>query len=129
MSYKIWNPIMVFSFLLVFMTIGLGLPIFFGGFALVLLAYLVPFVIYVVQRNGKVTEDKKVFTPQHLKTWFSNLGRRGPKREVEVKHAWQLGPPIELVAVGPLQMENQSATIEPASRRRLFRSNSCWPTP
>jgi type II secretory ATPase GspE/PulE/Tfp pilus assembly ATPase PilB-like protein len=112
MPYQIWNPIMVFTFLLVFMTVGLGLPIFFGGFALVLLAYLVPFVIYIVQRNGKVTQDKKVFTPQHLKTWFSNIGRRGPKREVEVKHAWQLGPPIELVAVGPLQMENQSATIE-----------------
>jgi type II secretory ATPase GspE/PulE/Tfp pilus assembly ATPase PilB-like protein len=112
MPYRIWNPIMVFSFLLVFMTIGLALPIFFGGFVLVLLAYLVPFIIYVVQRNGKVTEDKKVFTSQHLKNWFSNLGRRGPKKEVEVKHGWQLGPPIELVAVGPLQMENQAATIE-----------------
>lgn len=112
MPYRIWNPIMVFSFLLVFMTIGLALPIFFGGFVLVLLAYLVPFIIYVVQRNGKVTEDKKVFTPQHLKHWFSNLGRRGPKKDVEVKHGWQLGPPIELVAVGPLQMENQAATIE-----------------
>jgi type II secretory ATPase GspE/PulE/Tfp pilus assembly ATPase PilB-like protein len=112
MPYQVWNPIMVFTFLLVFMTIGLGLPIFFGGFVLVLAAYLVPFVIYVVQRNGKVTQDKKVFTPEHLKNWFSNIGRRGPKQQVEVKHAWQMGPPVEIVAVGPLQMENQAATID-----------------
>ncbi|MEX2173161.1 MAG: ATPase, T2SS/T4P/T4SS family [Pirellulaceae bacterium] len=112
MPARIWNPIVVFSFLLVLVTIGLGLPIFIGGFALSLLAYVVPFAIYVVQRNGKVTEDKKVFTPQHIKNWFSNLGKRGPRREVEVRHTWQLGPPVDLVAIGPLQMENQAATID-----------------
>jgi type II secretory ATPase GspE/PulE/Tfp pilus assembly ATPase PilB-like protein len=112
MPYQVWNPIMVFSFLLVFMTLGLGVPIFFGGFALALLAWLVPFAIYVVQRNGKVTDDKKVFTRAHLKDWFANLGKRGPRSEREVKHAWQMGPPVDMSAVGPLQMENQSATID-----------------
>jgi type II secretory ATPase GspE/PulE/Tfp pilus assembly ATPase PilB-like protein len=112
MPNQVWNPIMVFSFLLVFMTLGLGVPIFVAGFALVSLAYLVPFVIYVVMRNGKVTQDKKVFTPAHIKNWFSNLGKRGPRRDMEVKHAWQMGPPVDLSAVGPLQMENQSATID-----------------
>jgi type II secretory ATPase GspE/PulE/Tfp pilus assembly ATPase PilB-like protein len=112
MPSQVWNPIMVFSFLLVFMTLGLGVPLFGVGFALVSLAYLGPFVIYVVMRNGKVTQDKKVFTPAHIKIWLSNLGKRGPKREMEVKHGWQMGPPVELSAVGPLQMENQSATID-----------------
>jgi len=111
MPYQVWNPIVVFSFLLVFMTLGLGVPLFPAGFALVCLAYLAPFVIYVVMRNGKVTQDKKVFTPAHMKHWLSNLGKRQPK-EVEVKHGWQMGPPVNLDAVGPLQMENQSATID-----------------
>ena len=111
MPAQVWNPIMVFTFLAVFMTLGLGLPLFAGGFVLVLLAYLVPFVIYVVQRNGKVTQDKKVFTAAHIKYWLANLGKRQPK-ERDVKHAWQLGPPVELTAVGPLQMENQGATID-----------------
>src|SRR4030095_14006281 len=53
MPYQVWNPIVVFSFLLVFMTLGLGVPLFAAGFALVSLAYLGPFVIYVVMRNGK----------------------------------------------------------------------------
>jgi type II secretory ATPase GspE/PulE/Tfp pilus assembly ATPase PilB-like protein len=111
MPARVWNPIIVFSFLLVFVTLGLGIPVFFAGFAVALLAYVVPFAIYVVQRNSKVTEDKKVFTSAHLKSWFANLGKRQPK-EREVKHAWQLGPPVEINAVGPLQMENQAATIE-----------------
>jgi type II secretory ATPase GspE/PulE/Tfp pilus assembly ATPase PilB-like protein len=111
MPYQVWNPIVVFSFLLVFLTLGLGVPMFPAGFALVCLAYLGPFVTYVVLRNGKVTQDKKVFTPAHIKHWLSNLGKRQPK-EVEVKHSWQLGPPVNLDAVGPLQMENQSATID-----------------
>jgi type II secretory ATPase GspE/PulE/Tfp pilus assembly ATPase PilB-like protein len=111
MPAKIWNPIMVFSFLVAFVILGLGIPIFFAGFAVVLLAYAAPFIAYVVQRNGKVTEEKKVFTREHLKNWFSNLGKRRP-REVEVKHAWMLGPPVELNPVGPLQMENQAALIE-----------------
>jgi type II secretory ATPase GspE/PulE/Tfp pilus assembly ATPase PilB-like protein len=97
--------------LFVFVILALGIPIFFAGFALVVLAYAGPFVAYVVQRNGKVTDDKKVFTREHLKNWFANLGKRKPK-EVEVKHAWMLGPALEVVPVGPLQMENQAAIIE-----------------
>ncbi|HEX5106442.1 MAG TPA: hypothetical protein VFV87_21635, partial [Pirellulaceae bacterium] len=111
MPAKIWNPIMVFSFLVALVVLGLGIPIFLASFAVVLLAYAVPFVIYVVQRNGKVTEDKMVFTREHLKNWFANIGKSKPK-EVDVKHAWMLGPPVELSPVGPLQMENQSALIE-----------------
>ncbi len=112
MPSQVWNPIMVFTFLLAFMTLGLGVPLFAAGFAVVCLAYLAPFVIYVVMRNGKVTQDKKVFTPAHIKNWFANLGKRGPKKELDVKHAWQMGPPVNLDAVGQLQMENQSATID-----------------
>ncbi|MDX1948533.1 MAG: ATPase, T2SS/T4P/T4SS family [Pirellulaceae bacterium] len=109
---EIWNPVMVFSFLLVFMTLLIEIPFFLAGYALVLLAYVVPFAIYVVLRNGKVSAEERVFTPEHLKNWFANLGKGGGQREVETKHAWQLGPPVELVAVGPLQMENQQAVIE-----------------
>ena len=32
--------------------------------------------------------------------------------ERAVKHAWQAGPQVEFVPVGPLQMENQQALIE-----------------
>ena len=110
MPGRIWNPIMVFAPLLGFI-IAMEMPIFFAGWAVMLLSYAVPFVIYVVQRNGRVTSDKKVFTRDHLQHWFAGLGKKKPKERV-IKHAWQAGPQVELVAVGPLQGENQQALIE-----------------
>jgi type II secretory ATPase GspE/PulE/Tfp pilus assembly ATPase PilB-like protein len=106
----VWKPILVFAPLVGFL-LAITIPIFFAGWAVFLLAWLVPFVIYVTQRNSRVGSDKKVFTKDHLQHWFANLGKRQPKEKV-VKHAWQLGPPVEMVAVGPLQMENQQALIE-----------------
>jgi type II secretory ATPase GspE/PulE/Tfp pilus assembly ATPase PilB-like protein len=110
MPGQVWNPIIVFA-PLVGLLLAITIPIFLAGWGVMLLSWLVPFLIYVVQRNGKVTQDKKVFTKDHLQHWFAALGKRQPKQR-EVKHAWQLGPPLELVAVGPLQMENQQALIE-----------------
>jgi type II secretory ATPase GspE/PulE/Tfp pilus assembly ATPase PilB-like protein len=110
MPARIWNPIIVFVPLLGFL-LAITIPIFFAGWATMLVLYAAPFAIYVVQRNGKVTGDKKVFTPEHLKHWFAGLGKKKPKERV-IKHAWQAGPPVELVAVGPLQNENQHALIE-----------------
>jgi type II secretory ATPase GspE/PulE/Tfp pilus assembly ATPase PilB-like protein len=107
---SIWNPIVALPFLIGFF-LAVTIPIFIAGWAVALLMWLVPFVIYVVQRNGRVTGDKKVFTPQHLQHWFANLGKKQPKQR-EVKHAWQLGPEVDYHAVGPLQMENQQALIE-----------------
>jgi len=110
MPPRIWNPILVFAPLVGFL-LAITIPIFIAGWAVFLLSYAVPFVIYVVQRNGKVTSDQKVFTPEELKNWLPNLGKKPPKQR-DVKQAWQAGPPVELVAVGPLQMENQQALIE-----------------
>lgn len=110
MPAQIWNPVIVFSFLAAFL-LAITIPVFAAGFGVLALAYLVPFVIYVVLRNGKVTSDQKVFTPTHLKHWLANLGKRQPSQR-QVKHAWQMGPAVELVAIGPLQMENQQALIE-----------------
>jgi type II secretory ATPase GspE/PulE/Tfp pilus assembly ATPase PilB-like protein len=106
----VWKPILVFAPLVGFL-LAITIPIFFAGWPVFLLSYAVPFIIYVTQRNSRVGSDKKVFTKAHLEHWFASLGKREPK-ERKVKHAWQLGPAVDLVAVGPLQMENQQALIE-----------------
>jgi type II secretory ATPase GspE/PulE/Tfp pilus assembly ATPase PilB-like protein len=106
----LWKPILVFVPLVGFL-LALTIPMFIAGWGVFVLFYSVPFVIYVWQRNSRVTRDKKVFTREHLQHWFADLGKKQPKERV-VKHAWQLGPPIELVAIGPLQNENQQAIIE-----------------
>ncbi|HZN35716.1 MAG TPA: ATPase, T2SS/T4P/T4SS family [Pirellulaceae bacterium] len=107
---RIWNPVMVFSFLIGFLA-AVTIPIFFAGGLVALLAYAGPFIAYVAIRNGKVTDDQKVFTPSHLKNWFANLGKRTRKAR-DAQHAWQMGPQVDISAVGPLQMENQQALIE-----------------
>jgi type II secretory ATPase GspE/PulE/Tfp pilus assembly ATPase PilB-like protein len=110
MPGRIWNPIIVFAPLVGFL-VALTLPIFFAGWAVMLLLYLGPFIAYVAMRNGKVTGDKKVFTPEHLKNWFASLGKKQPKQR-EAKQSWQVGPQVDLVPLGPLQNENQQALIE-----------------
>jgi hypothetical protein len=107
---SIWNPVVALPFFLAFL-LAVTIPVFFAGWAVALLAYVVPFAIYVVQRNARVTDDKKVFTPSHIHNVLSNLGKKQPKRR-EVKHTWQLGPEVDFHAVGPLQVENQQALIE-----------------
>jgi type II secretory ATPase GspE/PulE/Tfp pilus assembly ATPase PilB-like protein len=101
---------MVFSFLAAFM-LAITIPVFAAGFGILSLAYLMPFVIYVVLRNGKVSSDQKVFTPGHIANWLANLGKRNP-RSREIKQAWQMGPAVDIAAVGPLQAANQQELIE-----------------
>jgi type II secretory ATPase GspE/PulE/Tfp pilus assembly ATPase PilB-like protein len=110
---SIWNPVVTLPFLFGFL-LAITIPVFLAGWAVALVTWAMPFVIYVVQRNGRVTDDKKVFTPAHLQNVLANLGKKQPKQR-EVKHAWQLGPEVDLTAVGPLQMENQQALIEARS--------------
>jgi hypothetical protein len=110
MPARVWNPVMVFSFLVAFL-LAITIPVFAAGFGLLALAYVGPFATYVLLRNGRVTDDQKVFTPGHLKNWLANLGKREPKARV-AKHPWQMGPEVEITAIGPLQMENQQALIE-----------------
>src|SRR3954470_23979519 len=110
MPGRIWNPIIVFVPLLGFL-LAITVPIFFVGWAVMLLSYLGPFIAYITMRNGKVTSEQKVFTPEHLKNWFASLGKKQPKQR-ESKQSWQAGPQVELVPLGPLQNENQQALIE-----------------
>ena len=111
MPWQAWGPIAVFTFFIVFFAATLNIPFFAAGYPLLVLAWFVPLLVYIVMRNGRVTHDKKVLTSDHLKNWFSNLGRRR-KREVKAVHPWEMGPPVEFAATTPLQQQNQAILIE-----------------
>ncbi len=111
MPYFIWNPIVVLTFVVVFMTLALGIPFFAAGYLVLLIAVVAPVAVYVVQRNGKVTGDRKVFTPAHIRHVLSNLGK-GSKEPVEMKQAWEMGPPVEMSGTLPMQQQNQANMIE-----------------
>lgn len=107
---EVWNPIAVFSFLLVFV-VSMLIPIYFVGLLLILIAYIAPLATYIVLRNGKVTNEQKVLTPDHLKRMVQNIGR-GKKGPVEQKQPWELGPAVNMEAVGPIATVNQANMIE-----------------
>jgi type II secretory ATPase GspE/PulE/Tfp pilus assembly ATPase PilB-like protein len=91
---EVWNPVYVFVFFFVFL-LGLSIPIFLVGYLLVVLAYVVPLAIYVVQRNAKVAPDDRVFTPDHLKKWFANLGKRKKKGNERKRAPYEYGAPVD----------------------------------
>ncbi|QDU29693.1 Putative type II secretion system protein E [Anatilimnocola aggregata] len=106
----LWNPIVVFSFLLTFV-IAMLIPIYLAGFFLILIAYIAPLATYIALRNGRVTNERKVLTPDHFKRVIANIGR-GKKGPVEEKQPWELGPAVDMQATGPIATVNQANMIE-----------------
>jgi type II secretory ATPase GspE/PulE/Tfp pilus assembly ATPase PilB-like protein len=108
---QIWNPIVVFAFLVAFL-LAISVPLFAVGYALLLVAYLAPLITYVVMRNGRVTDDQKVLTPAHLKLWLASLATgRKRKKSTDTLMAHEQGPPVQLTACGGTETENQAHLI------------------
>jgi len=98
LPYAIWNPVVVVTFLLGFIC-AISIPMFAAGISIMVLSYGVPLTIYIVMRNGKVADDKKVMTPTHIKKYFSGEGRKrrpGAAEQFEDVPVWEQGSPIEL---------------------------------
>ena len=107
---EVWNPIAVFVFLVAFIA-ALLIPIFLAGYAVLVLAYFIPLFTYIGLRNGRVTQEQKVLTPDHIKRTIQNIGR-GKKGPVVQKQPWELGPAVDMQAVGPVAAANQANMIE-----------------
>ncbi len=88
---KIWNPIVVFSFLGGFVA-AITIPMFVAGFAVYVLAAALPLVIYLVQRRGKIPESEMT-------------GQLFPE-EIQ-----QLDLPIKFQAAGTSHEQSQSNLI------------------
>jgi len=101
-----WNPVVVGTFLPAFVLLWL-VPIFWVGLPLVVLAYLVPFIAYVVYRNGKVERHQRVLTPAHIRYWLSErFSKVGVKMEAEALDPHAAGVPVVLAAMGGSDRDN-----------------------
>ncbi len=111
MPAQIWNPIVVFTFLVAFL-LAISIPLFVVGYALLLVAYVAPLATYIVMRNGRVTDEQKVLTPAHIKLWLAGLAS-GRKRKKPTDTLWlhEQGPPVQLTACGGTETENQAHLI------------------
>jgi len=106
-----WNPIVFGTFVGAFVLVWL-LPSFWIGFPLLLVAYAAPLCSYVVYRNSRVTNDQRVFTPEHIRyclsVWF---GKVGVKIEAEAPDPHKTGPPVILGARGADDPKQDTARL------------------
>ncbi|MCU0962546.1 MAG: Flp pilus assembly complex ATPase component TadA [Pirellulaceae bacterium] len=111
MPARIWNPLVVFSFLVAFL-LAISLPLFALGGTLLVVAYVAPLGTYIVMRNSRVTDEQKVLTPRHLKLWLAQLATgKQRKKTTETLAAHEQGPPVQLTACGGSETENQAHLI------------------
>lgn len=97
---KGWNVGMVAPFAVFFVLVWI-IPFFWVGYPLLVLSYLIPFIAYVVNRNGQVEMDDRVFTKKHLRYWFAKkLQMIGINVAAEEKGIDEIGPPVKLFARG-----------------------------
>ncbi len=100
LDYRLWNSVVFGSFMLAFVLVWL-IPIFWVSWPLLLIAYLTPFIWYVVFRNSKVDNDERVFTPEHLHWLMAYyLAKIGIKIEAQARDKHMKGPDINLVGKG-----------------------------
>ena len=113
MPHAIWNPVVFGVFLVGFLLGGFLLPSFAISLPVVILAWMVPLLAYVFQRNGKVEPHERVMTPAHLRFLLSvALGKIGIKIDAEARAAHEKGAQVDFQASGATQEESQTNLIK-----------------
>lgn len=96
MDYLRWNPIVVGVFFFAQLVFWF-FPIFWVGFPILALAWLVPLMTYVLVRNKRVDASERVLTPAHIRYCTAILlNKLGAKIEVEAKDPLEAGVPVVL---------------------------------
>lgn len=100
MGYSLWNSVNVFPFAAALL-IAFLIPYFAAGLPLMILAWLVPLLVYVSYRNARVEAHQKVLTAEHLRfVAAERLRPLGIKIQAERQRADLAGAPIQLIAQG-----------------------------
>lgn len=112
LQHFVWNPAVFFPFF-VALFLAIKIPLFAVGGSLLALSWLVPAIIYVVQRNSQLPPHLKVLTGEHL--WYvtaTSLNKMGMKLQVETREMHERGPAVVFHALGGAnEQENQSNLI------------------
>jgi type II secretory ATPase GspE/PulE/Tfp pilus assembly ATPase PilB-like protein len=111
MDYLRWNPLMVGSFLAVFV-IHWFVPMYFIGLPLILIAWIAPLTSYILIRNKGVEQHERVMTPEHLRYWFAtHASSFGIKMEAERRDPNETGVPLTLAAFGGATERDNAARL------------------
>lgn len=120
-AYATWVPIVFAPFLIAFFFAGLLIPIFPAGFAVTFLAWLVPILVYVVQRNQQLELHERVMTKDHIRFLFSQLiAKTGLNVDSEAKAAYEKGAPVSFAPLGGNSDEENQANLLTARQSEGF---------
>ncbi len=116
LPHALWNPVVFFPFVVAFLVFGLTVPMFPIGFGMTLLAFAIPAIVYVVQRNQKLELHERVMTPSHIRHLLATgLSGMGLKMASEGKKAHEKGAAVTFNASGKNEQLAQANLI--ASRQ------------
>ena len=120
MQDAIWNPVVVFPFVLAVL-LAWTIPYFLVGTLLLVGAVAAPLGIYVWQRNGRVNPSERVLTPDH----FRRLFRAKTKGRVAADAGQpqiprDKGPLVGLIAMGAANELDNKANLAAAQESPGF---------
>ena len=67
LAYATWIPVVFVPFAVALFAAGMSLPLFAAGAAITFLAWLVPLIVFVIQRNQQMELHQRVMTKDHLR--------------------------------------------------------------
>ncbi|MFC1759328.1 ATPase, T2SS/T4P/T4SS family [Planctomycetota bacterium] len=112
LPYTVWNSVVFWTFFPA-LALGLTIPVFAGGFAAMLLLYLVPLGIYIVKRNGVVDPHERVMTPAHVRHMFSRTAREaGVNVSAQKKSRHEKGAPVVMTSLAEDSTKQQADQIK-----------------
>ncbi len=108
LGYEKWNIVMVAPFVIAFAVL-LFVPNFIIGISLLTLAWLVPFVLYVVHHNKSLEAHESVLTGNWWRHQIAEVGKVfGLKIGGEKKADYLRGPDVDLAARGGDERTDQA---------------------
>ncbi len=111
-NYRVWNPVMVFTFFGAMLLLFL-LSSFLLAYFLLLLALFAPLTTYILLRNKRVEEHERVLTREHIRHLIADRGKSlGVKVSAQKKLAQDAGPPVNFTPIGGVNDgANQAALL------------------
>lgn len=109
--YGRWNAILFFPFLICMVLVWL-IPWFFLSYTLLVLAYLIPSLVYVRIRNGQLLPHEHVLTPDHFRFLIvERLNSLGFNIPLERKRSYEEGPALNIAPRGGATPQDDQANL------------------
>ena len=112
LPYATWIPVVFFPFPIAFFAAGLTVPVFAAGAAITFFAWLIPLMIFVVQRNSQVELHERVMTKDHIRFLVAEyLRKMGVDIGGEAKAAHEKGAQVSFQPMGGENEEQNQANF------------------